>query len=128
MGWSLGGLYARELAKRIPHRVRQVITIGTPFNAGADRSNVGWLYHRLNGSPVPVDAALALRLRTPPPVPTTSIYSRSDGVVPWRACRHTGRHRHVRDIEVGGSHIGMGWNREVLDTVGRRLADVDARP
>lgn len=126
VGWSLGGLYARELAKRMPGRVRQVITIGTPFNAGARRTNAGWLYRVLNGAPVEVDALLARRLRTPPPVPTTSIYSRSDGVVPWRACVHRGHHERVRDIEVGGSHLGMGWNREVLDIVRGRLADVPA--
>lgn len=122
IGWSLGGLYARELAKRMPARVRQVITIGTPFNAGVDQTNAGWLYRILNGGPARVDAALARRLRTPPPVPTTSIYSRSDGVVPWRACRHTGRHPMVSDVEVDSSHIGMGWNRAVLDTVRSRLA------
>lgn len=122
IGWSLGGLYARELAKRMPGRVRQVITIGTPFNAGADRTNAGWLYRILNGGPPTVDAALAQRLRTPPPVPTTSIYSRTDGVVPWRACRHARHQPMVCDIEVDSSHIGMGWNREVLDTVRQRLA------
>ena len=121
IGWSLGGLYARELAKLMPRRVRQVITIGTPFNAGVDHTHVGWLYRLLNGRSGAVDAALAARLRTPPPVTTTSIYSRSDGVVAWHACRHAHPTSRVHEIEVGSSHIGMGWNRAVLAAVGQRL-------
>jgi hypothetical protein len=63
----------------------------------------------------------AARLRTPPPLRTTSIYSRSDGVVAWQTCRHDKRSRLVHDIEVSSSHIGMGWNREVLAAVADRL-------
>lgn len=121
IGWSLGGLYAREVAKLMPRQVRQVITIGTPFNAGPDHTHAGWLYGVLNGGPAKIDTALARRLRTPPPLPTTSIYSRSDGVVSWRACRHARRMPQVHDIEVDSSHIGMGWNRGVLETVKDKL-------
>jgi hypothetical protein len=63
----------------------------------------------------------AARLRTPPPLRTTSIYSRSDGVVAWQTCRHDKRSRLEPDIEVSSSHIGMGWNREVLAAVADRL-------
>lgn len=122
IGWSLGGLYARELGKLMPTQLRQVITIGTPFNAGADHSHAGSLYQFLRGSPAVIDRALSKRLRTPPPLPTTSIYSRSDGVVAWQACRHTRRSPLVQDIAVDSSHIGMGWNREVLQVVTDKLA------
>ncbi len=122
VGWSLGGLYAREVAKLLPGRVRQVISIGTPFNASADHTNVGWLFRLLNGSSPAIDPVLSERLRTAPPVPTTSIYSRSDGVVAWQTCTHAHPQRWVQDIEVEGSHIGMGWNPEVLKIVGDRLA------
>ena len=121
IGWSLGGLYAREVAKLIAPRLRQVITIGTPFNAAADHSNVGWLYRALGGSVPAIDDALSRRLRTPPPLPTTSIYSRSDGVVAWQTCRHHQRVKQVQDIEVDSSHVGMGWNRQVLQVVQERL-------
>jgi alpha-beta hydrolase superfamily lysophospholipase len=121
IGWSLGGLYARELGKLMAPRLRQVITIGTPFNAEADHTNVGWLFRWLSGNSTAMDPALTLRLRTPPPVPTTSIYSRSDGVVAWQTCVHDKPFMRVQDIEVDGSHIGMGWNREVLDTVSAQL-------
>ena len=83
VGWRLGGLYARELGKRLSPRVRQVITIGTPFNGTAEHTNVGWLYSLRNGRPAPPGREPMARLRRLPPVPTTSIYSRNDGVVAW---------------------------------------------
>lgn len=121
IGWSLGGLYARELGKLMAPRLRQVITIGTPFNADADHTHAGWLFRLLSGGSMMLDPALSQRLRTPPPLRTTSIYSRSDGIVAWQTCRHDRRTKRVSDIDVDSSHIGMGWNREVLDAVAGRL-------
>ena len=122
IGWSLGGLYARELAKQLWTQVRQVITIGTPFNACADHTNVGWIFRMLSGETPACAPALSARLRSAPPVPTTSIYSRTDGVVAWQTCRHDKAMHQVEDIEVRGSHIGMGWNPAVLRVVADRLA------
>jgi pimeloyl-ACP methyl ester carboxylesterase len=122
IGWSLGGLYAREIGKLMAPRVRQVITIGTPFNSDADHTHAGWLFRLLNRGASTLDPALRRRLRTPPPLRTTSIYSRSDGVVAWQTCRHDEPSPLVQEIEVAGSHIGMGWNREVLAAVADRLA------
>ena len=127
IGWSLGGIYARELAKTMGPRVRQVITIGTPFNASADHTNVGWIFRMLSGSAPPFDAALSARLRSAPAVPTTSIYSRTDGVVAWQTCKHDVESHRVQDLEVDGSHAGLGWNRSVLRIVGDRLAQVPGR-
>lgn len=117
VGWSLGGFYARELAKHWHDRVHHVITIGTPFNGSADDTNVGWLFRLLNGRRPPDEAALRERLAEPPPVPTVSLYSRRDGVVAWQACTHARRWPLARDIEVQASHLGMGWAPEVLDRV-----------
>jgi len=122
IGWSLGGVYAREVAKLLAPQVRQVITIGTPFNAEADHTNVGWLFRLLGGNAPVIGPELSARLRIPPPLPTTSIYSRSDGVVAWETCRHAVQSQWVQDIEIEGSHIGMGWNPAVLDIVADRLA------
>lgn len=75
IGWSLGGLYAREVGKLMAPQIRQVITIATPFNAEADRSNVGWLLRLLSGTSSTMDATLRQRLRTPPrcePPPSTA--------------------------------------------------------
>jgi len=121
IGWSLGGLYAREIGKLMAPGVRQVITMGTPFNAEADHTNVGWLFRLLSGSSSAIDPALSRRLRTPPPLRTNSIYRRSDSVVAWQTCRHDKRSSLVHDIEVVGSHIGKGWNRDVLAAVADRL-------
>ena len=122
IGWSLGGIYARELAKleRLP--VRQVITIGTPFNGTPSQTHAGWVYRVLSGAPARLDATLRRRLAVAPPVPTTSIYSRSDGVVAWQACCHDETAASVQDVQVQSSHLGMGWNREVLRVVAERLA------
>lgn len=122
IGWSLGGLYAREVAKKLGVRARQVITIGTPFAGPPSQTRAAWLYRVLSGQAPAYDAALAARLRTPPEVPTTSIYSRSDGVVAWQACVQPGRRAHTENIEVDGSHCGLGWNTEVLRVIADRLA------
>ena len=122
IGWSLGGLYARELGKLMAPSLRQVITVGTPFNADADHTHVGWLFRLLSKTTTAMDPDLSLRLRTPPAVPTTSVYSKSDGVVAWQTCRHDKPYPLVRDIEVDSSHVGMTWNREVLSTVSKLLA------
>jgi len=126
IGWSLGGIYAREVAKLLVPQVRQVITIGTPFNTEADHTNVGWLFSPMSSAPLAIDPALSRRLRTPPRLPTTSIYSRSDGVVAWETCCHAKSSRFVQDIEIDGSHIGMGWNPAVFRIVADRLGQAPA--
>jgi hypothetical protein len=118
---AMNDVDAREIGKLMSPRVRQVITIGTPFNTVADHTNVGWLFRLLSGNSSALDPALSRRLRTPPPLRTTSIYSRSDGVVAWQTCLHAQRSSLVHDIEVGGSHIGLGWNRDVFAVVADRL-------
>ena len=121
IGWSLGGLYAREIAKALPHRARQVITLGTPFARIANSTNVQWLYELLSGTSAAVDTAFARRLAASPPVPTTSIYSRSDGVVAWQAC--VGKTSPLAEnIEVESSHLGLIWHPDVLRIVADRLA------
>ncbi len=121
IGWSLGGLYARELGKLLAPKLRQVITIATPFNGSADDISASWISSLLGGGAASIDPLWIERLRMPPPIRTTSIYSRSDGVVAWETCRHDEGSRLVEDIEVDGSHMGMGWNREVLNIVADRL-------
>jgi len=127
IGWSLGGIYARELAKMARLPVRQVITIGTPFNGTPAQTHAGWVYRLLSGEAPRIDPALRQRLATAPPVPTTSIYSRSDGVVAWQACRHARPAPLVQDVQVEGSHLGMAWNPQVLRVVGDRLAQPPGR-
>jgi len=121
LGWSLGGIYAREVAKRLPNRARQVITIGTPFAGSPEHTHARWVYRLVNGNKPPFSEALARRLGTPPGVPTTSIFSRSDGIVAWQACVQAGSERQCENIEVKGSHCGLGWNKQVFQVVADRL-------
>jgi pimeloyl-ACP methyl ester carboxylesterase len=121
VGWSLGGIYAREVAKRIRSKVRQVITIGTPIAATSEQSNVTWLYRLLSQQPAVLDPHLQAALGVAPDVPTTSIYSRSDGIVAWQGCMQHGNRADVENIEVDGSHCGLGWNTNVLAVLADRL-------
>ena len=128
LGWSLGGLYAREVAKRLDAgRVRQVVTIGTPVSAAPRHTHAALVYRLLNGSPPPSDGRLLRTLREAPPVPTTAIYSRGDGVVAWQACLDGTRAPHVENVEAPGSHCGMCWNPAVLRIVADRLAQPAGR-
>jgi len=127
IGWSLGGIYAREVAKKLPRRVRRVITLGTPFAGSPEQTHAGWVYKRLSGQPMAADDALLRRLRTPPAAPTTSIYSRTDGVVAWRACVN-GDGPHVENVEVSGSHCGLGWNTSAYAIIADRLARPASAP
>jgi hypothetical protein len=126
VGWSLGGIYARELAKRAPDCVRQVITLGTPFAAMRGATHAEGLYKLLNGNAAQLSDALEARLRTCPPVPTTSVYSKSDGVVSWRGCIEQ-RTPMSESVEVGASHLGMVTHPDVLRIVVDRLAQPEGQ-
>jgi len=120
VGWSLGGLYAREMAKELPDHTRCVITLGTPF-AGHPRATNAWrIFEMLSGQKAQ-DPTMIARLRTPPPVPTTSIYSRTDGIVSWQ-CSLNEASALTENIEVHASHTGMGMNPLALYAVADRLA------
>ena len=122
VGWSLGGIYAREVAKKVPHAVRQVVTLGAPFGGSGEHTNVGWLYRLLSGQAPVVDEVLRRRLCTPPEVPTTAIYSRTDGVVAWQCCVERDAPQ-VESIEVNeASHVGLVWNPRVWSIVADRLS------
>ena len=125
VGWSLGGVYARELAKEMPQMVRCVITLGSPFAGPPHATNAWWLFERVSGHPEP-DAAMQAALRLAPPVPTTSIYSRTDGIVAWQ-CSLNPPGPLAENIEVPASHIGLGLNPLAMMAIADRLAqDPDA--
>jgi pimeloyl-ACP methyl ester carboxylesterase len=122
IGWSLGGIYAREIAKRMPGSVRQVITLGSPFADASRASNVSRLFDLVSGRRSGVDrGGLAAQLRRPPGVPSTAIYSRTDGVVHWRACLEP-ETDHTENIEIPGSHCGLGLNPLALFAIADRLS------
>jgi pimeloyl-ACP methyl ester carboxylesterase len=121
VGWSLGGIYAREVAKLCPEAVRQVITLATPFGSLGDANHAGTLLKLLGGDTSQLTPAVQERLRQRPPVPVTSIYSRQDGVVSWRGCIEPAG-EFVENVQVDASHLGMPTHAEVLRVVGHRLA------
>ncbi len=126
IGWSLGGVYARELAKEMPNIVRSVITLGTPF-AGSPKSTNAWRVYQLASGRQIEHESENYDLPTAPPVPTTSIYSRTDGVVAWQAsiqapCQTNPQ---TENIEVLASHIGMGLNPSAWWAVADRLAQAE---
>jgi pimeloyl-ACP methyl ester carboxylesterase len=121
VGWSLGGLYAREIAKELPKQTRCVITLGTPFS-GHPRANNAWrLYELLSGHRIDEAGPLIDQVRQPPPVPTTSVYSRTDGIVSWR-CSLNEPSALTENIGLHASHFGLGMNPLALYVVADRLA------
>jgi len=117
VGWSLGGLFARELARAAPGRVRQVITLGSPLYGPHESTNAWDLYRIVSDN----DQAEG-RGDTAPPVPTTSIYSRGDGVVAW-GCSVERPGPQTDNIEINAcSHMGMGVNPLAWYAVADRLA------
>lgn len=123
IGWSLGGVFAREIAKRKPNLIRQVITLGSPFNGITEPNNAMWLYELLTDGrgTEDVDPDLLKGLPDPAPVPTTAIYSKEDGVVPWKTCLESFEDELHQNIQVRGSHLGLGVNPAVLEVIKDRL-------
>ena len=127
IGWSLGGVYAREAAKLAPDQTRQVITLGSPFSGHPRATRPVATYEVLTGKKVEHDPHRLLHLRQKPPVPFTSIYSKTDGVVAWR-CSIQEEGPEAENIEVrGASHMGLGFNPVVLYVIADRLAQPEGK-
>lgn len=120
VGWSLGGTFSRELAKMTPDKVRQVISLGSPFTRAVNSSHARRVYEWASGHK-PQNMPLFSQLPMPPPVPTTSIYSRTDGIVAWQASRNAPGAL-VENIEVPGAHLGLGHNPLALYALFDRLS------
>ena len=124
IGWSLGGVFARELAKRHPDIVRMVISLGSPISNDRGHSAPSRLFEAINGKETTPEAeGRYLDLENAPPVPTTSIFTKSDGVVAWRgSVQHDRSHDETENIMVPASHIGLGVNPLVMVAIADRLA------
>jgi len=125
VGHSRGGVLAKVLSHRKPELVEQVITLGSPLNdpfdvhpltmAGVRAAHLyNVMRHRHRAT---VEMRFLRDLRAEPRVPMTSIYSRSDGVVNWKACLRPD----INAIEVHGSHVGLALNPEVYRILGHLL-------
>jgi pimeloyl-ACP methyl ester carboxylesterase len=125
VGWSLGGIYARDLALRSPEMVRSVITLGSPFANDVRATNATRLYEALSGETVEHNSELTRAIAGDLPVPVTSIYSRTDGIVNWRTSVLRPSDT-AENIEVHlASHIGLGVNAAALWAVADRLAQAE---
>ncbi len=128
VGWSLGGVYARDLALAMPDRVRGVITLGSPFSHDLRANNVGRIYDTVSGERIEDARADDLAaLSGDMPVPTSSIWSRTDGIVSWRTSLVQPK-RDAENIEiVGASHLGLGAHPASLWAIADRLAQRDGQ-
>jgi pimeloyl-ACP methyl ester carboxylesterase len=105
VGWSLGGVYAREVARQVPELVRAVVTLGSPFSGDPHMNNIWRLYEWIAGHPV--DRPPVPHFAEKPPVPTLAIWSRKDGIIAPRAARGLEGERD-REVEIGCSHMAFG--------------------
>lgn len=122
LGWSLGGVFAREMARHQSSLVRRVITLGSPINGHPNANNMVLLFKLANGGGRVGKAELDgfARRIVAPPVPCTAVYSRQDGVVAWRASQEDPAPQ-SENLEVQGSHFGLPFNPQVLRIVCDRL-------
>lgn len=119
VGWSLGGIYARELAKIAPDQVRSVISLGSPFGGSPKSTNAWQVYELASGQSVDDDYKVVVSVA--PAVPTTAIYSRTDGICAWQGCVQKASAR-SESIEVEGSHCGLAVNPAAVYAIADRLA------
>jgi hypothetical protein len=126
VGWSLGGLYARELARHAPDKVRAVVTLGSPFSGDLHQNNVWRLYelvagHKVDNPPIP-------RVHDKPPVPTLALWSRKDGIVAPRAAYGLKGERD-KAVEIGCNHMAFAISkratRRVTEEIGLFLSEIE---
>jgi alpha/beta hydrolase fold len=119
IGWSLGGVYVRELAKQSPQLVRQIITMGSPFRNIEAPNHARWIFD-LIGKQTALDPVFVSNLPRPANVPTLAIYTKQDGVVPWSTCMEDPDNLH-QNAEVWGSHCGLVFNPQACQFIAQKL-------
>ncbi|MCF6300563.1 MAG: alpha/beta hydrolase [Proteobacteria bacterium] len=125
IGWSLGGIYARELARMQPEKIRSVISLGSPFSSDLKANRAMRVFEKTSGFSLDdIDESLRSRMRIAPPVPATSIYSRSDGITAWQCCLEI-PDESTENIEVSSSHCGLGHHPFVMWVIADRLAQAE---
>lgn len=132
IGQSLGGVYAREIAREQPEMVERVISLGSPLRMPRNAANiavqavarsVAAIRGKADGClSEACQCGLMLSDESPADVPTTHVYSRTDGVVHWESCVDFSGAPTVENVEVMGSHVGMGLNADVYRVIADRLA------
>jgi dienelactone hydrolase len=118
VGWSLGGVFARELARAVPDRVRAVVTLGSPFSGDPKQNNVWRAYemiarHKVDDPPIP-------RITEKPPVPHLAIWSRRDGLIAPRSARGL-EHERDEEVELDCHHMAFGISKRAARNVVREI-------
>ncbi|NJN53077.1 MAG: alpha/beta hydrolase [Gammaproteobacteria bacterium] len=124
IGWSLGGYLAREVARDCPHRVKRVITLGSPVIGGPKYTAIAHAFSQRGQSLDEIERLVDARYAVPLTAPVTAIYSKADGVVAWQACIDE-RSPNVQHVEVFSSHAGLGFSPHAYRIVANRLASAD---
>jgi pimeloyl-ACP methyl ester carboxylesterase len=120
VGWSLGGYICREAARDLPDTVERVVTFGSPTQGGPKYTAAADFFRKRGMDLDWIEEEVAGRESNPIRQPITAIYSRSDGIVDWRACiDHDSPN--VRHVEVNAAHLGMGFNPAVWEQVVKAL-------
>jgi dienelactone hydrolase len=119
VGWSLGGLFARELARVAPGRVLATVTLGSPFSGDPKQNNVWRLYERIAGHKV--DEPPIPRVTAKPPVPTLALWSRKDGLIAPRAARGLDDERD-KEVELDCTHMAFGVSAKAASEVAGEIA------
>lgn len=120
VGWSLGGVFARETARDRPDLVSRIVTLGTPVIGGPKYTAAAGFYRNQGVDLDALESAIDDRFETPIRTRMTAIYSKNDGVVSWRACID-GRSPDIEHVEVAATHVGLGVSTEVYEIVADRL-------
>ena len=129
IGWSAGGIFARELARAQPDDVRSVITLGSPIRGNQQATHAWRMWRMLNRKSQArqvVSEAARMAREEPLAVPTTCIYSKTDGIVAWQCCLSRPASE-TENVEVHSSHLGYGHNVETLRVIADRLAQPDGQ-
>ena len=127
VGWSLGGIYSRWIANNDPDLIRCIVTLGSPFTDNPKANHSWQLFERMSGQKIEeIDDDTYEMVKNTPPVPTTSIYSRTDGITAWQCCV-TDEGDLSENVEVVGSHCGLGVNPLALHVIADRLAQPEGQ-
>ncbi len=122
VGWSLGGIFAREVAKRHPDAIAKVVTMGSPFSGNPKANNVWRIYHLITGHSVEAPPVVA-DIATKPPVPTIALWSPRDGIVsPRSSCGRPGERDRAVALRCG--HMGFAYSDEAIEAVLAELEDI----
>ncbi len=130
IGWSLGGVFAREMGRRYPEMIRQIITLGSPFHASRKNldPDVVKLLEDTNGQTLEaMQATFTTGGNKPPKVPCTAVFSKTDAIVPWRAARELKPDATHQNVEVDGTHMGLIISCPVVLLIADRLSQPEGK-